>query len=99
MLRTTRSKKAGRIRSYKVLCKTEKIKKHLLVIISIKKQDQISQLELELIFNEAEALTGTLYMVEPVEEDVIQPSCRKSKGKREADLKNLPVKVFSHTPP
>ena len=41
--------------------------------------------QLELIFNEAEALTETLYVVEPVEEDVIQPRHRKSKGKREAD--------------
>ena len=55
------------------------------------------QLELELIFNEAEALTETLYVVEPVEEDVIQPRHRKSKGKREADLKNLPVEVITHT--
>lgn len=65
---------------------------------SSEKLETISgQLELELIFNEAEALTETLYVVEPVEEDVIQPHHRKSKGKREADLKDLPVEVISHT--
>ena len=64
---------------------------------SSEKLETISgQLELELIFNEAEALTETLYVVEPVEEDVIQPH-RKNKGKREADLKDLPVEVISHT--
>ena len=65
---------------------------------SSEKLETISgQLELELIFNEAEALTETLYVVEPVEEEVIQPRHRKSKGKREADLKDLPVEVISHT--
>ena len=65
---------------------------------SSEKLETISgQLELELIFNEAEALTETLYVVEPVEEDVIQPRHRKSKGKREADLKDFPVEVISHT--
>lgn len=41
----------------------------------------VGQLELELIFNEAEALTETLYVVEPAEEDVIQ--VRHQKEKRE----------------
>ena len=64
---------------------------------SSEKLETISgQLELELIFNEAEALTETLYVVEPVEEDVIQPRC-KNKGKREADLKDLPIEVIVHT--
>ena len=55
---------------------------------SSEKLDVIAgQLELELIFNEAEALTETLYVVEPREEDVIQVTRRKKKGKREADLK------------
>ena len=49
-------------------------------------------------FNEAEALTETLYVVEPAEEDVIQVTRRKKKGKREANLKELPVEVISHTP-
>ena len=57
------------------------------------------QLELELIFNEAEALTETLYVVESTEEDVIQVRCRKRKGKREEDLKDLPAEVTSHTLP
>ena len=66
---------------------------------SSEKLETISgQLELELIFNEAEALTETLYVVEPVEEDVIQPR-RKNKGKREADLKDLPIEVIVHTLP
>ena len=66
---------------------------------SSKKMEMISgQLELELIFNEAEALTETLYVVEPVEEDVIQPR-RKNKGNREADLKELPVEVILHALP
>ena len=64
---------------------------------SSEKLETISgQLELELIFNEAEALTETLYVVEPVEEDVIQPR-RKNKGKREADLKDLLIEVIVHT--
>ena len=50
--------------------------------------------QLELIFNEAEALTETLYVVEPAEEDVIQVTHRKKKGKREADLKDIPVEVI-----
>ncbi|MFQ7764874.1 MAG: transposase domain-containing protein [Blautia wexlerae] len=65
---------------------------------SSEKLETISgQMELELIFNEAEALTETLYVVEPAEEDVIQPRHRKNKGKREADLKDLPIEVIVHT--
>lgn len=45
------------------------------------------QLELELIFNEVEAPTETLYVVESAEKDVIQVRRRKQKGKREADLR------------
>ena len=67
---------------------------------SCEKLDVIAgQLELEIIFNEAEALTETLYVVEPAEEDVIQVTRRKKKGKREANLKELPVEVISHTLP
>lgn len=57
------------------------------------------QLELELIFNEAEALTENKYVVEPVEEDVIYVTRRKSKGKRDQDLKELPVVEVCHTIP
>ena len=65
---------------------------------SSEKLDVIAgQLELELIFNEAEALTETLYVVEPAEEDVIQVGRRKRKGKREEDLKDLPIEVIPHT--
>ena len=35
--------------------------------------------QMELIFNEAEVLTETLYVVEPAEEDVIQVTLRKKK--------------------
>ena len=64
---------------------------------SSEKLDVIAgQLDLELIFNEAEALTETLYVVEPAEEDVIQVTRRKKKGKREADLKDLPVEVLPY---
>ena len=67
---------------------------------SSEKLDVIAgQLELELIFNEAEALTETLYVVEPAEEDVIQVTRRKKKGKREEDLKDLPVEVIPHALP
>ena len=67
---------------------------------SSEKLDVIAgQLELELIFNEAEALTETLYVVEPAEEDVIQVMRRKKKGKREEDIKDLPVEVIPHTIP
>ena len=67
---------------------------------SSEKLDVIAgQLDLELIFNEAEALTETLYVVEPAEEDVIQVRRRKQKGKREEDLKDLPFEVILHTLP
>ena len=67
---------------------------------SSEKLDVIAgQLELELIFNEAEALTETLYVVEPAEEDVIQVMRLKKKGKREEDIKDLPVEVIPHTLP
>ena len=47
---------------------------------SSEKLDVIAgQLELEFIFNEAEALTETLYVVEPAEEEVIRGSRRKRK--------------------
>ena len=50
---------------------------------SCEKLDVIAgQLELELIFNEAEALTETLYVVEPAEEDVIQVTRRKKSCRR-----------------
>lgn len=38
MLHAIRSRKSDRIRSYKILCKTEKIKKHLPIIISPEKE-------------------------------------------------------------
>lgn len=56
------------------------------------------QLSLDMIFNEAEALTDALYVMEP-EEDQVLPKKKKSAGKREADLKNLPEEVIAHTIP
>ena len=38
LLHAIRSRKSDRIRSYKILCKTEKIKKHLPIIISPEKE-------------------------------------------------------------
>lgn len=54
------------------------------------------QLDLLNIFNEPELLTECLYVPEPAEEDVIQPKAKKQKGKREADLKDLPVEIITH---
>lgn len=48
------------------------------------------QLSLEFIFNEAEALTETLYVVEPEEESVL-PKRKKQPGKRDRDLEGLSV--------
>ena len=62
---------------------------------SSEKLDVIAgQLELELIFNEAEALTETLYVVEPAEEDVIQVTRRKKKGNAKKILRIFPWKSF-----
>ena len=49
------------------------------------------QLELDpdLVFKEVEALTETLYVVEPAEEDVIEVKRRKQKGEQKANLKDL----------
>lgn len=44
-------------------------------------------------------LTECLYVLEPEAEDVIQPKRRKQPGKREEDLKNLPVEVICHSIP
>lgn len=54
------------------------------------------QLSLDMIFNEAEALTDTLYVVEPAEEQVLPKKKTKQSGKREADLKDLPIEEISH---
>lgn len=52
-----------------------------------------------LIFNEAVVLTGTLCVIEPVVEDVIQPCYCRCKDKHATDLKNLdlPVEVITYT--
>ena len=51
------------------------------------------------LFNEPEMLTECLYVLEPEAEDVIQPKRKKQPGKREEDLKNLPVEVIRHSVP
>ena len=50
-------------------------------------------------FNEAEALLENIYVVEPVEEDVIPTVVKrkKTRGKRKEDLSRLPVEMISHT--
>lgn len=50
----------------------------------------------DLIFNEAEALTDTTYVIEPTEEQVLPKKTAKQVGKRKTDLKDLPVEVISH---
>lgn len=54
------------------------------------------QMTLDMIFNEAEALTENLYVVEPTEEQVLPSKKKKTAGKREADLKGLPVESIAH---
>ncbi len=54
------------------------------------------QLNLDFMFNEAEALTETLYVVEPAGEDVLPPKKKKQTGKREKDLEGLPVVEIPH---
>lgn len=51
-------------------------------------------------FNEAEALTSTLYVPEPdFEKVVVKEHTRKQKGKRESDLEGFPVEVINHELP
>lgn len=57
------------------------------------------QLSLDMIFNEAEALTENLYVVEPAEDQVLPVKRKKKAGKREADLKGLPEEVINHIIP
>lgn len=47
-------------------------------------------------FNEPEALTENLYIVEPPEETVVTVTRRKRQGKRKEDLSNLPVETVIH---
>lgn len=57
------------------------------------------QMSLEMIFNEVEALTENLYVVEPADDQVLPSRPKKQSGKREQDLKNLPVETIYHTLP
>lgn len=68
-----------------------------LFICSSEKLEVIDgQLNLDFIFNEAEALTETLYVIEPAQEDVLPPKKKKRAGKREKDLEGLPVVEIPH---
>jgi transposase len=58
------------------------------------------QLDLSTVFNEAEGLMDTTWFPEPSIDDIVKPTKpKKSKGKREADLKDLPVEIIEHTIP
>ena len=59
----------------------------------------ISEEQLMMIFNEAEVIITNKYVIEPTFEEIIpKPYKRvKEKGKREEDLKDLPVKIIEHT--
>lgn len=52
--------------------------------------------QLNYLFNEAEALVENKYVVEPAEEEVIMVTRRKQAGKRDIDLKDLPVNKITH---
>lgn len=59
----------------------------------------ISEEQLMMIFNEAEVIITNKYVIEPTFEEITpKPYKRvKEKGKREEDLKDLPVKIIEHT--
>ncbi|MDF1618828.1 IS66 family transposase, partial [Petrocella sp. FN5] len=52
--------------------------------------------QLSYLFNEAEALIENKYVVEPTEDEVIMVTRRKKAGKRDVDLKGLPVEEIIH---
>jgi transposase len=52
--------------------------------------------QLNYLFNEAEALVENKYVVEPAEEEVIMVTRRKQAGKRDIDLKDLPIEKITH---
>ncbi len=54
--------------------------------------------QLVMCFNEAEVTISNLYVIEPTFEEITPKAYKrkKVKGKREEDLKNLPVKVIEH---
>ena len=66
---------------------------------SSEKQVYDDQLELTLFLNEAESLFKSQLSIEPVIEEVVPSPYqrKKTKGKREADLKDLPVEEIYHT--
>jgi transposase len=55
--------------------------------------------QLVMCFNEAEVTISNLYVIEPTFEEITPKAYKrkKEKGKREEDLKDLPVKVIEHT--
>lgn len=64
-----------------------------------RKSEKLDVIEGQLCFNfnEAEALLENIYVVEPVDEDVIPTVVKRKKGKRKEDLSSLPVETISHT--
>lgn len=70
-------------------------------LANLKGDNQLSLADyFDMAFNEAEALTENLYVVEPTEETVlVKAYARKQKGKREADLDAFDVEVINHTIP
>lgn len=59
----------------------------------------IGPLSFDFIFNEAEALAETPYVVESVEEDVLSAKKKKQFGKRDKGLEGLPVQEIQHVLP
>ena len=55
--------------------------------------------QLEILFNEAEMIIVNKCVLEPCldEDEPVKSRKPKQKGKRNADLKNLPLKVIEHT--
>lgn len=72
----------------------QKCDKEMLAAIILSMQDQITTLNRNM-----EKLTECLYILEPEADDVIQPKPKKQLGKRDEDLKNLPVEVIQHSIP
>lgn len=80
--------------------------KLILEQLNISKQNQFGRSsekmvydgQLEICFNEAEAMIANKYVVEPEMEEVCPCSYtrKKKKGKRDEDLKDIPVVVINH---
>jgi len=66
-----------------------------------RKSEKLDVIEGQLnLFNEAEKLTETLWVPEPsIDEVVVKPKPKKSKGTRDAELKGLPIEIIEHILP